>query len=665
MGVATMRVPTIFTAVDRFSSVVSKMTMGVSAFGKTAEAAAMRTSRKFNSVGTDMLTAGATVAVGLGYAINEAVKFEKAMSNVSTTIDSTPELMKNMSDSILEMSKKIPVPISQLTEALYDVVSAGIASEHAMTVLGASGRLGVAGLGTAKEGVDVITSSLNAFNIKATESEKVANMVFKAVKYGKTTVSGLAESFGSSAALVKNSNVSLEEYLATTATLTTTGMTASRAQTQVASAVTALIKPSGTMSKIFSKLGVKDVPQWIKNNGGLVKSLKIVRDEGEKMGLLSSKAFGRKEGFSAMLSLLGPLADKFKLVYGDIMNSNDSLTESFEKQQKTFSAKFQIMKNKATGLAIAIGNELMPRVSGFMDSIAPIITGMTKWISKNEGLVTTILNITLGLLAFGMAAKVAGFLFLGYAKILTVVSAITKAYTFVSTMAALANVSFATALWGVVTAIWAFLWPILLVVVAIGALIWVVIDMVQHWSDWNDVVLLVLGPLGQVILLMQKIEKHSSNIQNMFAFEGWGGGIRAIGTMLEDMILSPLIGIFNIMGRIPLIGSPFKEMASDLDSVRTKIPSEIPLGKIGMQGTSNFSTFGGIMPEWDTASKPKNLSGKNQSNTDAIMTAMNKGGVVTVNFNDPNGVVKDANSDNPSGIVVRTSSTKKGYNDNN
>ena len=112
MGVATMRVPTIFTAVDRFSGVVSKMTATTSAFGRTAEAAAMRTSRRFNSAGTTMLYTGAAIATGLGYAVNEAVKFEKAMATVSTTIDNTtPEMMKGMSEEVLAMSKRIPKSI--------------------------------------------------------------------------------------------------------------------------------------------------------------------------------------------------------------------------------------------------------------------------------------------------------------------------------------------------------------------------------------------------------------------------------------------------------------------------------------------------------------------------------------------------------------------------
>ena len=477
MAVATMKVPTIFYAVDRFSDVVSKMTRKTAAFGETAQAAAMRSSRAFNSAGTNMLSAGVGMAVGIGYAVNEAVKFEKAMANVDTTIDSFPGQIKAMGNSVLEMAKTMPVPISQLTEALYDVVSAGIESKDAMMVLKSSSKLGVAGLGTAKDGVDVITSSLNAFNIKATESEKVANMVFKAVKYGKTTVSGIAESFGSSAALVKNSNVSLEEYLATTATLTTTGMTASRAQTQVSSAVTALVKPSGTMSKIFARLGVKDVPKWIKANGGLVNSMRIVRDEADKMGVLTSKAFGRKEGFSAMLSLLGPLAEKFKLVYGDMTGNVNSLDSAFEKQQKTVSAGVQRMTNKLTVLAIKIGEEVMPRVNGFVNSISGMTDSVLGFVKRNEGFITFLLNVTLTLLALGAAAKVGAFLFYGLSKAIAVVSAVTKSYTFISTLAALANVGLGTATLSATGAMWKFvaaelaaLAPLGLVIGALGVL---------------------------------------------------------------------------------------------------------------------------------------------------------------------------------------------------
>ena len=77
-----MKVPTIFTAVDRFSHVVDRMSKSASAFGATAQASAMRTSRRLSSMGTSMLTTGATIGVGLGLAIDQSIKYEKAIASL-------------------------------------------------------------------------------------------------------------------------------------------------------------------------------------------------------------------------------------------------------------------------------------------------------------------------------------------------------------------------------------------------------------------------------------------------------------------------------------------------------------------------------------------------------------------------------------------------------
>lgn len=656
MGLTAMRVPTIFTAVDRFSGVVSRMTGSVSAFGQTAQASSLRASRQLNNVGTSMLTTGTSAAVGLGVMVNEAMKFEKAMANVNTTIDDSPEVLKSMSEEVLKMAKRIPKPISELTEALYDVVSAGIDSKDSMTVLNASGRLAVTGLGTTQEAVDVLTSSLNSFNLEGKSSEQIANMVFKAVKFGKTTVSQLAESFGSSSALIKNSNVSLGEYLATTAVLTTTGMTASRAQTQIASAVTALIKPSGAMSKVFNKLGVKDVPKWIKNNGGLVQSLRIVRDEADKMGVITSKAFGRKEGFSAMLSLLGPLNDQYKKVMKDMASGNDTLSASFRKQQFTSSSAFQLMKNNATILAITLGNELLPRMNGFMDIIIPMIQGMAKWIKRNEGLVTLILNVTVGLIALGVAAKIGSFFLLGYSRALLLIDLATKAYTGTLWFMSLGLEGAATAATYAAAALWATLWPLL----AFGAAIWAVIDMVQHWEDWNNVVLLSIGPLGWVALLLQKIIQHWENITSLFEGEGILGAIKGIGTLIEDVILGTLIGALKIMGRItsfiPGVGSSFKEMAADLQGVKSNTANQLGAGTLA--DVQALSVFGGVVPQSSNA-PIENTAGKGDSMTNELLKMFSKQEIELI-VSDPGNNLESAKvngKDYGGGIPAKTGST--------
>lgn len=484
MAIAAMRVPTIFTAVDRFSDVVSKMTAKTSAFGATAEASAMRTGRAFNSAGTKMLGAGVGMAVGIGYAVNEALKFEKAISNVSTLTDNTPAEMKKIGDSILEMSKKTPIAMSDLTTGMYDVVSAGITgTANQLEVLKQSSILAVAGLGTTKEAVDITTSSLNAFGIESQRAGYATNLLMKAVKYGKTTVSGISESFGAFASIMKNSNVGLDEYLASAAALTTTGMSMSRAQTQVSSATTALIKPNNTMAKIYQRLGVKDVPTFIKQSGGLVGALSIVNDEAKKMGLLMGKVMGRKEGLSALLSLLGAQKGKFKEIMNDMAGGADTVNVAFAKQQQTLAAKIQLMKNNLTVLAVRIGDVLIPRIKDLVDTVVPAIQNITAWSERNRGFANTLMTVAKWLLILGVVAKVGAFLFYGLGRILAFVSFVTTAYSAATSLLAAAQLaqafsgaSLTAVMWGLATSLLAVYWPVLLILGALGILAYSMAD---------------------------------------------------------------------------------------------------------------------------------------------------------------------------------------------
>lgn len=657
MGVATMKVPTIFTAIDRFSSVVDKMTKKTANFGAVAQASAMRTSRKFNEAGNSMLASGTVMAGGIGIAVNEAMKFEKSMANVSTTIDSTPASMRKMSTEVMNMAKKTPIPISQLTDALYDVVSAGIEAKDSMVVLDASSRLGVAGLGTAKEGVDVITSSLNSFNIKAEESERVANMVFKAVKYGKTTVSGLAESFGSSSALIKNSNVSLEEYLATTAVLTTTGMTASRAQTQVASATTALIKPSKAMSKILDSLGAKDIPEFIKQNGGLVKTMKLVSDRANKMGILTSKAFGRKEGYSAMLSLLGSLNGKFNEVMLDMTGNVDTLSEAFNKQKATASASFELLKNNATILAVKIGNQLLPKINAFAQRLIHIIDKLSNWAERNSWLINTILKVTVVLLALGAAAKIGSFIFFGLAKAIQFVNYVTKTasvvtgiYEGVMLTAALSGKGLVVVIGELAVATLATVAPFLLVAAAIGGLIYVLSDTDKSMERFTRKRLENLDKGNSAwkkstSVMRDELNKQNSLLnrpKNIVGIEAYTHKVNAdINNLYDKPVELP---------NIPTLQGGFKmPTSSSAASSPLNVLSKSSKTERGMQ--QHNALFG-------MDKTPKNLAG-NDNQTISGKQAMGTNNVLKVLVDTKNGAQAEIDDSQMKGISVITTSSKK------
>ena len=75
--------------------------------------------------GAAIAVAGAAAA---GAMVNTAATFETGMTNISTVLDTTVEDMGAMRNEVLEIAKRTPVALGDLTSALYDVRSAGISA---------------------------------------------------------------------------------------------------------------------------------------------------------------------------------------------------------------------------------------------------------------------------------------------------------------------------------------------------------------------------------------------------------------------------------------------------------------------------------------------------------------------------------------------------------
>lgn len=656
MALTAMRVPTVFTAVDRFSQVVSRMTGNVSAFGQTAQAAAMRTSRRMNSLGTDMLYSGAVMAVGIGYAINEATKYEKAIASLGAVTGTQVGSMNKDIEGLSRETKRSAVDIAKSFEIVGSKMSQYLTEpENLRKITRASILMADAAGMELEPAIDSLTGVLNIFGKSAEDANYIVNKLSAGEIVGSISIAETADilrQFGGTARLA---NVEVDESVALIQALT-------------------------------KSLGVEGVGRGIRNLmtdlnmvGAFDKNkTKALQQAGVNMDILGDKSLDLVTRLSELKKLeknsaaMGLFFKKTGIQTGATLFQNFEDYNRFLKAIKeTNQAEEQAAKNNATLakgwkdlmaqiqlLAIKIGGKLLPKLNGFIDYIIPIIEKTAKWAENNEKLIKAVFYLTIGVLALGVALKIGAFFMLSYSRVLMIIELATKAYTGALWLMSLGLEGAATATIYATASLWAFLWPLAL----IGLAVWAVIDMVQHWEDWHDIIALCVGPLGWVYLLLDKIIKHSDDISNKFVFEGWGGGIKAIGIMLEDLILSPLIGIFNIMGRltsfIPGVGSSFKEMAADLDASRTKIAPELFLGDKGMQGATNFQTFGGVQPTWDYGKKD-NLAGGNSGLAQEIAKAMGLQ-TMNINVNDPQNVLKSVEvngSEKSGGLAAYTGNT--------
>lgn len=414
-----LEIPSIFRAVDKFSGPVNKMT-------KSAEASMSRFERRLNSISSSAFRTSRNAAL-MGAAIiapmvifaNEAVAFESQMSNVSTLIDTSKESIEDIGNSVLDLSKKLPVPIEELTTSLYDIRSAGISAEQQFVALEESARLSTAGLSTTSEATNIMTSAMNAFANENKSASEISDILFKTVKFGKTTISDMAMAFGSTAPIIQSANVTLADFSAATAALTTLGTPASQAQNQLRASIISLQKPTAEMEKVFRRLGVTSEKELIEKNGGLVGGFDAVNSAIVELGLNTAKTWGSTEALAAVTSLTGATNEAYLKTLEDMTGGQNALNEAYEKQLGTGKSQMQLAKNNMQALAITLGTTLIPIITELVQAVSPILERFAAWASENKSTVTSIMKVAAGIAGLMIAVSAISAVVGVFAKVLS------------------------------------------------------------------------------------------------------------------------------------------------------------------------------------------------------------------------------------------------------
>lgn len=408
MGTASLTIPTIFTAVDRFSSTVGKMGNNLSLFNSKAQRhylklyeSADRVAKTSKTIAQSSLIGGLAITTPLILASKEAVNFQKQMGNVSTLVDTNKESMTSMGSEVLKIFRKVPVPLEELTHGLYMIRSDAIPAAQAMDVLKSSALLGVTGLSTTAQAANVVTSAFNVFKDEGLSATQIAGALFETVKNGKTTMAQIEEAFGATAPLVHSAGVSLKDFLSATAALTNSGMPAAQSMNEIRAAVTSLEKPSKVMTQIFHGLGVTGkgadgVKQLISKFGNLGTAMTAIEDKGNKMNLNMAKAWRNVMAFGAVTLLTGMTKNNYLANLDSMKNGVTDFGEAQKKQLSTAAAQMQLLKNNVKSFAITIGTKLLPELTRLAEKLSPILDRMINWSDNHPRLVSWIVKLTAG-----------------------------------------------------------------------------------------------------------------------------------------------------------------------------------------------------------------------------------------------------------------------------
>ena len=362
-GDATKTLKGFGTAVPRLLKPVG---MAVAAMGAAAIGAA-----SYLTIKTTQLYAG----------------FQADMANVSTMIrTNSKEMTDELGDAVLRLSRDVPQATTQLTSALYDILSASVPVAESMTVLGASGKAAVAGVSDVQTAANLATGTINALGMSFKDVDKVFDVAFATVLTGKITFEQLAGSLGQVLPSAKKMNVSIEEVYGSIAFLTKNAFSADMASISLARTLDAL----GTKSDLLENMGIKIFGE----EGDYVGIVEVMEQIAAQIDGLTEKAqvnLFEKMGFDvraarAVVTMATNL-DAFKTTMDEVRASAGKAGEAYEKLSKTLTFQWDLLKNSFSELWINIGEGFGEIAATGIGSITKLVTSVSDLITGGGGLV--------------------------------------------------------------------------------------------------------------------------------------------------------------------------------------------------------------------------------------------------------------------------------------
>ena len=326
----------------------------------------------------------ASAAAVTAFSVKVAGDFDTAFREIATLIDAPVESLDEFQAAILSYATNSTKPLEEVTQSIYNAISAGVEYSDAIEAVAIAEQLSVAGKATLNDSLLVLVSSLNAYGLGMDDAQRFSDALFTTVKQGQTTLPELAASLASVTGLAATAGVDFEELLAAIATLTSTGTPTSQAVTQIQGAISALLKPSSQAKALAQELGIEFNAQRLQAVGlsGVLNDVQTATGgNASQMAIL----FGRVEALNGVLTLTGLGADKFAENLQAMASSAGSVEEAFAIMVQSIDASSQRVKNALDGLFIAIGAPLLDEFSGVADAIAAIFRAIGESARSETG----------------------------------------------------------------------------------------------------------------------------------------------------------------------------------------------------------------------------------------------------------------------------------------
>lgn len=243
-----------------------------------------------------------------------------------------------------------------------------------------STKLAKAGFAEAGQSLDVLTTIMNAYKMKAEDVNKVSDMLITTQNEGKVTVGELSSVMGKVIPTAVATGTGLNQVTAGYALMTKNGIKAAESTTYMNGMLNEMSKTGSTADKAIKAVSGKSFPELMKSGKSVSDVLNMMNDYAKKNNLSLKDMFGNAEAGKAALVLSTNAGADFNEMLGKMEQSAGATGKAFDKVTNTRGERFKKSLNKIKNEAIRFGDAIAPmmdKVSELMGKLSDKLSGLS------------------------------------------------------------------------------------------------------------------------------------------------------------------------------------------------------------------------------------------------------------------------------------------------
>ena len=335
------------------------------------------------------------------------IDYDQGLKNLQAITGATDFEVAAMGETIKQVARDTKFSTTEAADGMTLLGQAGLNAGESMSAMRDTALLATGTLSDMKTSTDLVSTTIRAFGMSATESGRIVDVFANAVNKSKLTIEKLRTAFNYVAATSAQVGLSIEETAATMMNLANNGLRASTIGTGFRQVLSKMVKPSEKLAASLASVGLNldDINPSMVGWQGTLKSLSAILYDTDTKTVNMSKAF-------SLFGLRGAQAAAVvvkSFVSGDYQNALDKVYEigtaeaMAAKQAEGLAVKLKNLIDRAGNVAVAFGDAGAANgIRVFLDAIREVLAGLETFIGSVAGQV--VVQLTAITTAFKLAA---------------------------------------------------------------------------------------------------------------------------------------------------------------------------------------------------------------------------------------------------------------------